>query len=52
MPAGYLDVTVEPLAELSAAGRRDLDAEVERVAAFPALTPRLTIGPITVGPHA
>jgi hypothetical protein len=48
----YLDVTVEPLADLSAARRRALDAEVDRVAAFQDLTPRLAIGPITVGPHA
>ena len=48
----YVDVTVEPLAELSAVRRRDLDAEVERVGAFLGLTPRLTVGPVTVGPHA
>jgi len=48
----YVDVTVEPLAELSAARRRDLDAETERIGAFAGLTPRLTVGPVTVGPHA
>jgi hypothetical protein len=48
----YADITVEPLAELSAARRRDLEAEVERIGAFTGLTPRLTIGPVTVGPHA
>ena len=48
----FLDLTVEPLAALSAARRRALDAEVERVAAFQGLTPRLTIGPVTVGAHA
>jgi hypothetical protein len=48
----HLDVTVEPLAELSPGRRRALDAEVDRVAAFQGLTPRLTIGPVTVGPHA
>ncbi|HVC74506.1 MAG TPA: hypothetical protein VNC85_12110, partial [Mycobacteriales bacterium] len=47
-----VDVTVEPLAELSAARRRDLDAETERIGAFAGLTPRLTVGPVTVGPHA
>ncbi len=48
----YVDVTVEPLAELSAARRRDLEAETERIGAFGGLTPRLTIGTVTVGPHA
>jgi Winged helix DNA-binding domain len=48
----YVDVTVEPVIELSAARRRDLDAETERVGAFGGLTPRLTIGTVTVGPHA
>ena len=48
----YVDVTVEPLAELSAARRRDLEAETERIGAFVGLTPRLTVGPVTVGPHA
>ena len=48
----YVDVTVEPLAELSAARRRDLEAETERIGAFAGLTPRLTIGTVTVGPHA
>jgi Winged helix DNA-binding domain len=47
-----LDVTVEPLEPLSAARRRALDAEADRVAAFQGLTPRLTLGPVTVGPHA
>ena len=52
-PSGrHLDVTVEPLTELSAARRRALDAEVQRVAAFQGRTARLTIGPVTVGPHA
>ena len=40
------------LAELSAARRRDLDAEMERIGAFAGRTPRLTIGPVAVGPHA
>jgi DNA glycosylase AlkZ-like len=48
----YLDLTVEPESELSAARRRALDEEVDRVAAFQDLTPRLSIGPISVGPHA
>jgi hypothetical protein len=48
----YLDVTVEPADDLTTAERRALDAEVDRVAAFQDLTARLTIGPISVGPHA
>jgi hypothetical protein len=48
----HLDVTVEPLADLSAARRRALDAEVDRLGAFSGLTPRLTVGPVTVGAHA
>jgi Winged helix DNA-binding domain len=48
----YVDVTVEPLDELSAARRRGLDAEVERLGAFTGLVPRLSIGPVTVGAHA
>jgi hypothetical protein len=48
----YVEVTVEPLDPLSAVHRRALDTEVDRVAAFQGLTPRLTIGPVTVGPHA
>jgi hypothetical protein len=48
----YVDVTVEPLDELTADRRRALDAEVERVGAFCGLVPRLTVGPVTVGPHA
>lgn len=48
----YLDVTVEPLDELTSRRRRALDAEVERVGTFQGLTPRLTVGPVTVGAHA
>jgi hypothetical protein len=40
-----LDVTVE-------VDDRRLEDEVERIAAFDGLTPRLTIGPVPVGPHA
>lgn len=45
-------ITVEPLADLTAAQRRDLDAEAARLGAILAGTPSLTIGPVTVGPHA
>jgi hypothetical protein len=48
----HLDLTVEPLEPLSAARLRALDAEADRVAAFAGLAPRLTVGPVTVGPHA
>jgi hypothetical protein len=47
-----LDVTVEPLHRLTAAQRHELDEQVERVGAFLEATPRLTVGPVTVGPHA
>jgi hypothetical protein len=47
-----LDVTVEPLDPLPPARRRELDDQVERVAAFQGLAPRLTVGPVAVGPHA
>lgn len=45
-------VTVEPLADLTAAQRRALDAEVELVGAVMEATPTLTVGKVTVGPHA
>jgi hypothetical protein len=48
----HLDVTVEPLEPLSAPRRRELDEQVARVAAFLEGSPRLTIGAVTVGPHA
>jgi hypothetical protein len=47
-----LTVTVEPLRPLTAAQRRDLDAEVELIGSVLEATPSLTIGPVTVGPHA
>ena len=52
-PVGrFVDVTVEPLDLPTPARRRELAEQAERVAAFQGLTPRLTIGPVTVGPHA
>ncbi|MFJ6615624.1 winged helix DNA-binding domain-containing protein [Streptomyces sp. NPDC091289] len=45
-------VTVEPLEPLPAAGLRDLEEQVERVAAVMEGTAELTVGPVTVGPHA
>ena len=47
-----LTVTVEPQRELSARQRRQLDDEVAFVAAIMEATPALTIGSVTVGPHA
>ncbi|MFD0412341.1 winged helix DNA-binding domain-containing protein [Streptomyces sp. NPDC127108] len=47
------DLTVEPLAPLSAARRRALDEEAARIGAFLDTTAlRLTVGTVTVGPHA
>ncbi|MFI0002452.1 winged helix DNA-binding domain-containing protein [Streptomyces globisporus] len=45
-------VTVEPLKPLSGARLRDLEEQVERVAAITEGTAELTVGPVTVGPHA
>jgi hypothetical protein len=45
-------VTVEPLAPLPAARRRALEAQVERVGQILEGTPSLTVGPVSVGPHA
>jgi hypothetical protein len=47
-----LAVTVEPLTDLSPAGREELDAQVERVGEILEARPELTIGPVTVGGHA
>jgi hypothetical protein len=47
-----LAVTVEPLGELTATQRRQLDDEVALVGAVMETTPTLTVGPVTVGPHA
>jgi hypothetical protein len=47
-----LAITVEPLAELTATQRRQLEDEVELVGAVMEAKPTLTVGPVTVGPHA
>jgi hypothetical protein len=47
-----LDITVEPLDALTAAQRRGLDDQVNRIGQFFGATPRLTIGTVTVGAHA
>ena len=47
-----LDVTVEPLGELTATQRRQLGEEVELVSAVMKAKATLTLGTVTVGPHA
>jgi hypothetical protein len=47
-----LAITVEPLGELTATHRRQLDDEVELVGAVMEASPTLTVGTVTVGPHA
>ena len=47
-----LAVTVEPLRELTMTHRRQLDDEVELVGAVMQAKPTLTVGTVTVGPHA
>jgi hypothetical protein len=47
-----VDITVEPLRPLTATQRRQLDDDVERVGAILRARPTLTIGTVTVGPHA
>jgi hypothetical protein len=45
-------ITVEPLVPFSAAHRRDLEADVALVGAAMEAEPTLTVGTVTVGPHA
>jgi hypothetical protein len=47
-----VDITVEPLRELTATHRKQLDDEVELVGAVLEARPTLTVGAVTVGPHA
>jgi hypothetical protein len=47
-----LVITVEPLRELTATHRRQLDDEVDLVGAVMEAEPTLTVGTVTVGPHA
>jgi winged helix DNA-binding protein len=47
-----LAITVEPLRELTARQRRELDDETTLVGAVMEATPTLTVGQVTVGPHA
>jgi hypothetical protein len=45
-------ITVEPLRPLTAAGRRELGGQAERVAAVLEGRAELTIGAVSVGAHA
>jgi Winged helix DNA-binding domain len=47
-----LAITVEPLRELTASQRRQLDSEAGRVAAVMEAIATLTVGSVTAGPHA
>jgi hypothetical protein len=47
-----VDLTVEPLRDLTSAQLRELDERAQRVAEVLEGRPRLTIGTVTVGPHA
>ena len=47
-----LAITVEPLRELTARQRRQLDDEAALVGAVMEATPALTVGPVTAGAHA
>jgi hypothetical protein len=47
-----LAITVEPLRELTATQRRQLEDEVELVGAVMEAKPTLAVGTVTVGPHA
>jgi hypothetical protein len=47
-----LDITVEPFDPLTPAQRRELDEQVERIGELLERTPSMTIGKVTVGPHA
>jgi Winged helix DNA-binding domain len=47
-----LTITVDPLRELTATQRRQLEDEVDLVGAVMEANPTLTVGTVTVGPHA
>ncbi|MEV6861709.1 winged helix DNA-binding domain-containing protein [Streptosporangium subroseum] len=47
-----IDITVEPLVQLTASQRDELDHQGERVGEILEARPRLTIGVVTVGGHA
>jgi hypothetical protein len=45
-------LTVEPFVRMTAARRRELDTQVDRIGTVLGATPELTIGEVTVGGHA
>jgi hypothetical protein len=47
-----INITVEPFADLTAKQRRGLDEQVEQLGQFLDGRPELTIGTVSVGPHA
>jgi Winged helix DNA-binding domain len=47
-----LTITVDPLRELTATQRRQLDDEVDLVGTVMEAKPTLTVGTVTIGPHA
>jgi hypothetical protein len=47
-----LALTVEPFRDLSRPEREALDGQVERLAEIQEATATMTIGTVTVGPHA
>lgn len=47
-----LDITIEPLNDLNFTQRQDVEDQAARTGAFLEGNPRLTYGPVTVGPHA
>lgn len=48
----WIEITVEPLRRLTAARRRALQTQVERIAEILQGQPRLTVGKVTAGAHA
>lgn len=45
-------ISVEPLADLAPVRQRELESEVDRIGRLQGLVAELTIGEVTVGPHA
>lgn len=47
-----IDITVEPFGSLSASQRHELDDQVARIGTFLDGNPSMSIGTVTIGPHA
>lgn len=45
----FADITVEPIGRLP---KKELEEQADLIGEILSLTPRLTVGPVTVGPHA